>query len=492
MENFFNFFKNLMIEKKNFQSTKFQNEIYDFVLQNLEENKMNANIAIYAMKKLSLDEEHIDYILKNVKNHLNQDLNYIQLQEDEYDILESNINDFQNKIFNYAGQLFYGNHNYEIVERELLDYGLSHNQTREVINKLQIKNSEDALRRSNEGFPEDSEETIIHIFFHNKESLYTLNFSNNKNFFIYKFDNNQNIITEINLKTSDKIDFIKDFIIFEDEQKQSIILNAQIEGNVFCLELNLKGDVLDKTLISKKYDDIVLLLNKGEILNFKSNLENSSHDVIYLLNKESKEVLKIDLLDESLYEDKEWPIEYVECLTKMKAKNQFAFIGHNPTCGVQEVKIVELTTAKTINIIYDIDLSEFDGSIHNLTFNSDTNKFCILLYQTQNNENGDIFSEDGTFINYYSIYEYSLNGNKAPVNKIDTDFAYWENSILSTQYLTDNIFSVISHKDIVIYDLENNGIIEIIERDCSSAYFVDFNTLIYQKGGKILIKEYNK
>ena len=56
MEKILNFFKNLMTEKKNFQSTKFQNEIYDFVLKNLEENKMNANIAIYVMKQLSLDE----------------------------------------------------------------------------------------------------------------------------------------------------------------------------------------------------------------------------------------------------------------------------------------------------------------------------------------------------------------------------------------------------------------------------------------------------
>jgi tetratricopeptide (TPR) repeat protein len=131
------------IEDSKFNTTQFQNEACALALWKLKENNLKPNVAIYELKKVGLNDKQINLILERVNKHLNQDVNDSHSINSGIDDAKFNDEGYQNEILDYAQKLYFqNNHRYETVQQELFKDGLSPKQVKEVICKLEKRNSE--------------------------------------------------------------------------------------------------------------------------------------------------------------------------------------------------------------------------------------------------------------------------------------------------------------------------------------------------------------
>ncbi|SDX75080.1 hypothetical protein [Flavobacterium degerlachei] len=296
------------------------------------------------------------------------------------------------------------------------------------------------------------------------------------------YDINLNLLQEINLKLtynsySNKISY---FTIIENEGEELIIVNYINNYGINYYEFNLKGTIVYQKHISEEKEEIVLVRHNESILNSISNHVQFSYKPISIFSKFNEEIIKVDLLDESLYSEKDWcEFEYIECVTKTNKPNQFAFICTHANYGAQGVKIFEFDNSNNLNLMYDLDDLDFDGAFHNLAFNSSGDKFTVLLYERDESHN-----------DYFSICEYSVTNNKKPLKIFKTNFRYWEFANLNTHYITEILLCIVRNCDLIIYDLVIGKVKEKLKRDFDTAYFIDFNIVIYQNKGKMEVLEY--
>lgn len=238
------------------------------------------------------------------------------------------------------------------------------------------------------------------------------------------------------------------------------------------------------------FKDILTQDNQESISNFdtlsysellKIHQENSrfSHiaDDILLRHNDKMQIINlIDLIDE-MHLDRDWDYEYVESLNITNKPYEIAFITHNPTYGVQGIKILKFNSSFDLDLVYEMEDLHFDGAFHNLTFNSNGDKYALLLYNHQDHKD------------YLTICEYSVKNverslNERPLSMFKTDFEYWEFGELNTEYLNDNILCIIRNSDLILFDLSKGKAIELIKRDLNSSYTINSHSVEYELNEK--------
>lgn len=129
--------KEVGIENIKFNSRQFQLEICALALWKLEENNGKPDIAISELKKVGLNDEQVQVILKKVnqlgKEKDNSNLNGI-------DEKQFNSEKFQRELLDASHEFYFkNNHSYDAVKQDLTVKGLNDSQATEIISKLKAK-----------------------------------------------------------------------------------------------------------------------------------------------------------------------------------------------------------------------------------------------------------------------------------------------------------------------------------------------------------------
>ncbi|ROI06901.1 hypothetical protein EGI16_03080 [Chryseobacterium sp. G0240] len=287
------------------------------------------------------------------------------------------------------------------------------------------------------------------------------------------------LITRIKLDFSfsllEKITFFK-----YSEKEQSFEIVGRDGKKVCYFKFDLNGKVVSEKILSASTKDLLLRLNDHNIIEqvYFDTQFSYQPDCIFFEN--NKEFLHINLLDLCENEEKDWiDYEYIESLKSTNQPYQLAFIAVHVTYGVQGVKVFQIDTSSQLELKYEMDDLELKGAFHHLAFNTTGEKFTLLLYERDHN-----------LTDYFSICEYSVKASGKPERIHKTRHGYWSFDQIHTHYITDNILGIVRNSDIIIFDLTNSTTIEIIPPDLNSAWYIDFNIIIYQSDSKMIVLEY--
>ncbi|NOQ72419.1 MAG: tetratricopeptide repeat protein [Crocinitomix sp.] len=132
--------KNKGIAAAKFNSEQFQLELMAVALWKMKESN-NPNSAIKELKKVGLNEEQVQLILKKTKqfeaNEKPNDLNKKGIDQNTF-----NSEQYKNEITALAQTIYFeNNHDYNIVKEKLTQEGLNHRQSRMIIENLKSVNS---------------------------------------------------------------------------------------------------------------------------------------------------------------------------------------------------------------------------------------------------------------------------------------------------------------------------------------------------------------
>ncbi|WP_196889234.1 hypothetical protein [Aureivirga sp. CE67] len=218
-------------------------------------------------------------------------------------------------------------------------------------------------------------------------------------------------------------------------------------------------------------------LSYSELLNIHLNKSRYNSGSRYILLRYKDKIQFIDLVDviNKMHLDKDWHYDYIESINTTNKPYEIAFITHNPTYGVQGIKILKFNKSFDFDLIYEMEDLELEGAFHNLTFNSNSNKFSLLLYN----------------YNYLTICEYSIGKktkslNEIPQKMFKTEFEYFKKGILklNMKYLNDNTLCIVRNSDFIIFDLNEGKTLEIINRDLDTSYLITSHSLKYKMNKK--------
>lgn len=237
------------------------------------------------------------------------------------------------------------------------------------------------------------------------------------------------------------------------------------------------GFLIFSNILNQDNKDIILdfdSLNYSQLLKIHQEKENGylSNNIFLRYQTKTEIIDLIDLIDKKCPK-KDWDCEYVESIKPTNKPFEIGFITHNPTYGVQGVKIFNFNRFFDFNLIYEMDNLHFDGAFHNLAFSSNKNKFCLLLYSYQNHKD------------YITICEYSVEKNRhslneRPINMFKTDFGYWDFGELDSKYLNDETLCIIRNSDLILFDLSKGKVDKVIKRDLNSPYSINSHSLKYE------------
>lgn len=257
------------------------------------------------------------------------------------------------------------------------------------------------------------------------------------------------------------------------------------------MDNNIQLTFLDDNGLNYYLFNIDGLLIFRDILNqnIKSNFDTINYTELVKIHKEdfdgylSDNILlkhldkfqKIDLIDliDKIHLDRDWDYEYVESIKPTSKPFEIGFITHNPTYGVQGIKIFKFDISFNFNLMYEMEDLHFDGAFHNLAFNPNGDKFTLLLYNYKD-------SKDYITICEYLVKNNERSLNERPLNIFKTDFGYWEFGQLNSEYLKDNILCIIRNSDLILFDLSKGKTKEILKRDLNSSYSITSSKLKYQ------------
>lgn len=254
-----------------------------------------------------------------------------------------------------------------------------------------------------------------------------------------------------------------------------IILGFKNDQGINYCKFDFGGNLRHHQLVSKDLKRVILEVNADNYVEPIANYLSYTYDAWGTFIKEDQIVLEVDLQDESLWPEKEWDYEYIECVKHYPKPGQFAYICTHANYGVAGIKIFEITDQNQLSLVYEMDELDFTEGLHNLTFNSSGEKYILFLY-----------SSNGIF----SIAEYAIAGDKKPVRIIEADLEFHYEGHPYAQYLTDDLLCIVRYKDIIVFDLQAGKVKEERKRNINSAYYVDFNILIYQNGNRLEVVEY--
>lgn len=262
--------------------------------------------------------------------------------------------------------------------------------------------------------------------------------------------------------------------------EETIQLAYKEDGGVFYHQFDMDGSVSVNKRISNNTDDILIEIDSTNNFDILFMDERNSYTANCKIFNKNNEILGFNLKEAIDNSEKDWDdYEYIECLKSTNKPFQLAFIAVDANYGVEGVKVFQITGLKKLNLVYDMDDLDFDGAIHNLTFNFRGDRFILLLYERDQDSN-----------DHFSICEYSVPGNNKPSKIFKTNLGYWIHGPLYTQYLTDSLLCIVRRTDIVLFNLSNGNTQEILERDSESAYYVSFNILIYKINHILTVLEF--
>ncbi len=221
------------------------------------------------------------------------------------------------------------------------------------------------------------------------------------------------------------------------------------------------------------------LFDKNGVVISKDNLPRSLHmsnDISLRYEYNYKSIDLIDLIDE-LQLERDWDYEYVENLITTNKPYEIAFITQNPTYGAQGIMIFKFNTSFDFDLIYEMEDLNFNGTFHNLTFNSNGDKYALLVYNHQDQKD------------YLTICEYQIKNNERSLNErplrmFKTDIGYLEFGELNTEYLNDNTLCIVRNSDLILFDLIKGKTIKIINRDLNSSYSINSHSVEYELNEK--------
>lgn len=319
----------------------------------------------------------------------------------------------------------------------------------------------------------------LHQIYFDKEdkTLYALNSRDNL-YFVSVYDANRNLIKEINLNLEScyYTEKIRHFKI--------IILNGKKMIELKYDKLNYYQFDFDGTVHYHKQFSTsgeIILVNYGDdiLVSLTKDVE-SCYSPISIFSIENESINHIDILDHKAFEGKDWGgYEYIAGMATTNKPNQFAVICDFPTYGVEGIKIFENTNNGNTELIFDHDNLNYDYPIRNITFNAEGDRFVTLTFK------GELQNRD-----YFSICVYSIANEQEPIQTFKTILSYRNYRPQQTHYITDTLLCIVGCNDLLIYNLEQGEIFKKTKRDLDSTFYVDFNVVVYQKNGEIVVLEY--
>lgn len=310
----------------------------------------------------------------------------------------------------------------------------------------------------------------------NRKLIFTL-----KDWKINFYDDKLNFIKKINLNYN--FPNFREISYFKfNELENCFQIVCADNDKVYSFEFYVNENLIFQKVLSENQKKTILQLNNHNNLDviFKDDYSYEAKCLVYSKKDEFFEINLHDEFDKQFdLQEKDWDYEYVESIVNTNQENQFSLISVHANYGVQGVKIFQINSSKELDLIYDMDDLDFEGAFHNLAFSPNGKNFIVLLYERRKN-----------FTDYFSICNYSLENNKKPTKICKTDYGYWTFGDLHTHYLNEIILGIVRSTDIIIFDLDNEKTIEVLERDLNSDYFIDYNILIYQLNKKLMIKNF--
>ncbi len=296
------------------------------------------------------------------------------------------------------------------------------------------------------------------------------------------YDAQLNVIREISLDLKSDWDHVTTHLeVFENSGIISLTRSWRKGVKHYLFDMN-GNEVYSKLLSNDRQEDLFFNIDDKNLMQVMSTYDDSVYSVYCIVLKDKDEVLRVNLFEEMESSDEDQLyFEYIQCVKNTNKPYQFALIAVHANYGAERVKIFELESSGKLDVVFSMSNPKpNESSFQNLAFNSNGDKFILLVYKRRDVYEHDIY-----------IYEYSLEDNTEPLKIFKTELGEWEYSKMYIQYINDSLLCIVMKGDIIMFDLNTGTVKEILKRDIPSAYYVDFDILIYKLNDEFLIKDYS-